>query len=328
MILISELQARLAGYTADSLASVLLAAFALIGLVAVFQLVFRINTFVWVYFGRPGKNLKKLGEWAVVTGATDGIGKAYAEALAKRGLNIVLISRTESKLQAIASDLESRFRVQTKVIAADFASTPESVWEAIAAVVSSVPVGLLINSAGVSYDHAEYFDAVSQEDINSLIQVNVVATTRMCSIVVPGMKARKRGAIVNVGSGSATFLPSYPLYGVYGATKAYVDELSRDLHAELAPLGVTVENQAPFYVATKMSKIRRPRLDAPSPAAWVEAGLRQIGWNSTASPYWVHSAMAAVVGSLPDWLMNAYLLSAHKSLRARWYKKQARSKNA
>lgn len=51
--------------------------------------------------------------------------------------------------------------------------------------------------------------------------------------------------------------------------QAYVDELSRDLHAELAPHGVTVENQAPFYVATKMSKIRKPRLDAPSPAAWV-----------------------------------------------------------
>ncbi len=61
-------------------------------------------------------------------------------------------------------------------------------------------------------------------------------------------------------------------------------------------------------------------------ALQVEAGLRQIGRNATASPYWVHSAMAAVVGSLPDWLMNAYLLSAHKSLRARWYKKQARGK--
>ena len=133
------------------------------------------------------------------------------------------------------------------------------------------------------------------------------------------MKARKRGAIVNVGSGSATFLPSYPLYAVYGATKvslststflklsawlhrcvyqqqvsrlpllrsqcrpapfkvlmpvqAYVDELSRDLHAETAAFGVTVENQAPFYVATKMSKIRKPRLDAPSPAAWVRSQI-------------------------------------------------------
>jgi short-subunit dehydrogenase len=66
----------------------------------------------------------------------------------------VLISRTESKLQAVAADLESRFSVQTKVVPADFATATEDTWEAISAVVSSVPVGVLINSAGVSYDHA------------------------------------------------------------------------------------------------------------------------------------------------------------------------------
>lgn len=70
------------------------------------------------------------------------------------GLNIVLISRTESKLQAVASDIESRFGVQTKVIPADFAAATDATWDTISAVVSSVPVGVLINSAGVSYDHA------------------------------------------------------------------------------------------------------------------------------------------------------------------------------
>lgn len=135
----------------------------------------------------------------------------------------MLISRTESKLQAVASDLESRFGVQTKVIPADFVAANEGTWDAISAVVSSVPVGLLVNSAGVSYDHAgqlmrfafcirvqvwasmnascmidvilalqdpcqndiilldcaDYFDTVSQEDIDNLIKVNVVGTTRV-----------------------------------------------------------------------------------------------------------------------------------------------------
>jgi short-subunit dehydrogenase len=70
------------------------------------------------------------------------------------GFNIVLISRTESKLQAVAADLESCFSVQTKVVPADFAAATEDTWETISAVVSSVPVGVLVNSAGVSYDHA------------------------------------------------------------------------------------------------------------------------------------------------------------------------------
>lgn len=59
--------------------------------------------------------------------------------------------------------------------------------------------------------------------------------------------------------------------------QAYVDRLTKDLAVELEPFGVTVQNQAPFYVATKMSKIRRPRLDAPSPKSWVATGMRQIG---------------------------------------------------
>ena len=62
-----------------------------------------------------------------------------------------------------------------------------------------------------------------------------------------------------------------------------MDELTVDLHVECAPFGVTVENQAPFYVATKMSKIRRPRLDAPSPKTWVAAGMRQIGCDAETS---------------------------------------------
>jgi 17beta-estradiol 17-dehydrogenase / very-long-chain 3-oxoacyl-CoA reductase len=298
----------------------------LVGLWTYTRLFLQLVRALWVYFLRPGRDLRKLGDWAVVTGATDGIGKAYAERLAKRGLNIVLISRTVSKLHGVAADLESRFSVQTKVIAADFAAATDDTWKRISAVVSSVPVGVLINSAGVSYDHADYFDAVSQADIDSMIKVNVVGVTRMCSIAVPGMKARKRGAIVNVGSGSATFLPSYPLYAVYGATKAYVDELSRDLQAECGAYGVTVENQAPFYVATKMSKIRRPRLDAPSPATWVDAGLRQIGYGSTAAPYWVHAFMAWALSCLPNVAVNAYLMYLHKGLRSRWYKKQQRQK--
>mmetsp|Transcript_13783 Transcript_13783/g.41618 ORF Transcript_13783/g.41618 Transcript_13783/m.41618 type:complete len:327 (-) Transcript_13783:525-1505(-) len=326
MVSVSDLQLQLTQWSASLGTALLLAGLAAIGAAAVVRALLAAVRAVWVFFLRPGRNLKKLGEWAVVTGATDGIGKAYAEALAKRGINLVLISRTESKLQAVSTELEAANKIQTKIIAADFSRATEETWDSISAVLSSIPVGVLVNSAGVSYDHAEYFDAVSQADIATIINVNVVATTRLCSIVVPGMKARKRGAIVNVGSGSATYLPSYPLYAVYGASKAYVDELSRDLQAELGAFRVTVENQAPFYVATKMSKIRTPRLDAPSPAVWAAAGLKQVGYGSTASPYWVHAAMAAVLGVLPVSLLNMYLLSAHKGLRARWYKKQQKKK--
>lgn len=80
--------------------------------------------------------------------------------------------------------------------------------------------------------------------------------------------------------------------------QAYVDRLTKDLAVELEPFGVTVENQAPFYVATKMSKIRRPRLDAPSPKSWVATGMRQIGCATSVLGHdsngcWCFSSMLA-----------------------------------
>lgn len=183
-------------------------------------------------------------------------------------------------------------------------------------------------------------------------------------IVLPGMKTRKRSAIVNIGSAAATIAPSGPLYAVYAGTKvshdctfttiahcslvarifdivvtsstkatlhslhaskrcrrqnmdhhpvcsaatrltssasrrgrwlrvlgalllqAYVDMFSKSLNLEYAAQGISVQNQAPMYVATKMSKIRRPTLDAPSPARWVASAIRHIGYEATSCPYW------------------------------------------
>ena len=82
-----------------------------------------------------------------------------------------------------------------------------------------------------------------------------------------------------------------------GSVQSYVDELTKDLAVELEPFGVTVENQAPFYVATKMSKIRRPRLDAPTPKAWVASGIRQIGCATPAPVSLQHPALVLLLAA-------------------------------
>ena len=84
---------------------------------AIMQIANNLGSF---YLGAGAVNLKKYGSWAVITGCTDGIGKAYTEKLAKKGLNVVLISRSKDKLEAQAKEIETNFKVQTKVIAADF----------------------------------------------------------------------------------------------------------------------------------------------------------------------------------------------------------------
>lgn len=146
----------------------------------------------------------------------------------------------------------------------------------------------------------------------------------MTRIVLPGMKQRRRGAVVCIGSAAATVAPSGPLYAVYAGTKAYVDMFAKSLDLECAKWNVHVQNQAPAYVATKMSKIRKPTLDAPSPAKWVSAAVRAIGHEPTSCPYWYHGAMWAAVTDTPLWVTNAYLLKFHEWLRARYYKKVER----
>ena len=114
---------------------------------------------------------------------------------------------------------------------------------------------------------AQYLDELDEDYAEEMINVNCRATVRMCKAVLPGMVRRRKGAIVNIGSAAATVLPADPLYAVYAGTKGFVDQLSRTLTTEYAHKGIHVQLQAPLYVATKMSKIRRASLTVPSAKA-------------------------------------------------------------
>lgn len=118
---------------------------------AVVKLTYKVLSNLGVFlFNIGGVNVKSYGKWAVVTGCTDGIGKAYAEQLAKRGLSIVLISRTLEKLNEQAKELQDRFKVETKVIAADF-TEPNSIYPNIRTQLADLDIGILVNNVGMSY---------------------------------------------------------------------------------------------------------------------------------------------------------------------------------
>lgn len=193
-----------------------------LGSVSFFKISASLLTWVYVNFLRPSKNLKKYGSWALVTGSTDGIGKAFAFELAKKGLNLVLVGRNVKKLEDVSSEIKSKYsKTEVKNVVLDFSGSDlkEGV-EKIKDVIKDLDVGVLINNAGVSYPYARFFHEVDDELLNNLIKVNVEGTTRVTQAVLPGMLQRKRGAIVNIGSGAAIVIPSDPLYAVYAATKA------------------------------------------------------------------------------------------------------------
>ncbi|CAH2324522.1 Hypothetical predicted protein [Pelobates cultripes] len=165
---------------------------------------------------------RQYGGWAVVTGATDGIGKAYAEELASFGINIILISRNRDKLQTVSESIATTYGVKTSFIEADFNKGRE-VFPAIKEALKDVDVGILVNNAGVCYEYPQYVTDVPEDKIWEIINVNIAATTMMLHIVLPGMVQRKKGAIVNVSSVTARVI--CPQATIYAASKLYLGKI-------------------------------------------------------------------------------------------------------
>ena len=181
---------------------------------------------------------------ALVTGASSGIGAAYARRLAAEGCQVTLVARREPELTTLAAQLRQRFKVQAHVVAADLA-TPEGVDQATNRL-ANAPVDWLINNAG--FGVPGLFDQVPLHRSLAMIQLHLLASTRLSHVVLPGMIGRGHGRIVNVASIGA-FLPR-PGDATYCATKAYLVTFSRALHGELAGTGVQVQALCPGFTRT------------------------------------------------------------------------------
>ena len=193
----------------------------LIGFLSLLKSFLKFLNWVFIAFLRPPKNLKNYGSWALVTGPTDGIGKTFSFQLAHKGLNLVLVGRSPEKLKNVSDSIQAKFdQTQIKIVVVDFSCDLENGIERIKETINDLDVGILINNVGVSYPYARFFHEVDDKLVCNLIRVNVEGTTKVTSVVLGGMIKKKKGAIVNIGSGAAIVIPSDPLYALYAATKA------------------------------------------------------------------------------------------------------------
>ena len=137
-----------------------------------------------------------------MTGATDGIGKAMAFEFGKKGLNVVLISRSKDKLLACQEELKAKCpKVEVKTLAVDYSKFDEAARQSVTSFLAPLDIGVLVNNVGISYPYTQYFHELDDERVEQLMTLNVHSTTWMTRIVLPGMVSRKRGSIVNIGSG-------------------------------------------------------------------------------------------------------------------------------
>lgn len=184
---------------------------------------------------------------ALITGASSGIGATYAERLAHRGHNLVLVARDKARLEALATRLSEEAGVSVDVVQADLTQQAD-----LATVERRLRdderIGLLINNAGMA--QAGGFLQQTGDSISRLITLNTTALTRLAAAVAPRFARAGTGAIVNIGS-VVGFAPEFGM-SVYGATKAFVLFLSQGLHQELAAKGVYVQAVLPAATRTEI----------------------------------------------------------------------------
>ena len=217
-----------------------------------------------------------MSEWAVVTGASGGLGEAYARELAGQGSNVVLVARSADKMEELASELSKRHGVETLVVPCDLSDPVQRA--ALVSRLDGLDVHTLVNNAG--FGSLRMLGELARERITQEVGLNVLALTELTHAVIPQMVARGRGAIINVAS-TAAFQP-IPQMATYAATKSYVLSFSSALWAELSNTGVRVVCICPGPTDTSfftnagnddaMSQRRTPRQVVGSTFAALRSG--------------------------------------------------------
>jgi len=211
--------------------------------------------------------------YALVTGATAGIGAAFARLVAREGYDVVLVARTAERLDAMATELETSVRVKTEVIVADLTTK-----DGMAAVERRLadatrPVEVLINNAG--FGLRDSFQVAPIDDEQRQLNLLVTAPLRLVHAALPGMLARGRGFVINVGS-VAAFIPA----NTYSAAKSWLTLFSESLHQQLQGSGVRVTVVAPGYTHTEFHQRAGMDMSAVPSGMWLNAtDVAERAWN-------------------------------------------------
>ena len=239
---------------------------------------------------------ERYGAWAVVTGASDGIGRAFATRLGSSGLNLVLVARRAVVLEELAAELAQNHGVVVKVIAADLATT-----EGVRAVIDAtqdLDVGILVAAAGFGTS-GRFIDCLLENEL-AMIEVNCRAVAALAHHFGKRFADRRRGALVLMSSLLA--FQGVPRAANYAATKAYVQSLAEGLRAELRPFGVDVIASAPGPIASGFAKRAAMTMSlAGTPESVAASTLRALGRAQTVRPGFLSKFLELSLSFLPRW---------------------------
>jgi short-subunit dehydrogenase len=235
--------------------------------------------------------------WALVTGATAGIGECFTRLLAQNGYNLVLVARDLPRLQERATALESKFDISTVVLQADLSSNEGC--SMIEQYIRDNQIDVLINNAGFGINKAF---TVSQLDAEqALLDVLVRTPMRLMHVALPGMKERDKGVIINVSS-----VAGWIAGGTYSASKSYLTVLSESLHTELTGTKVKISALCPGFTRTEFHQRGRMSMKGLPKFMWLNADkLVEQSWKDAVNgkavsvPGWQYQLLTFVMRYAP-----------------------------
>ncbi len=233
--------------------------------------------------------------WALITGATVGIGDCFARLLASKGYNLVINARNGEKLNERAEFLRKTFGIEVEVLAADLATDCEKV----EAYIASHEIEVLVNNAGFGLNQS--FISSSIEDEERVLDVLVRAPMRLMHAVLPQMKKRNSGIVLNVSS-TAAFIAG----GHYSAAKSYVTVMSESLHTQLLPTNVNVISLNPGFVHTEFHQRAGMKMGAIPNFMWLDGDfLVKKAWSDAEKgkaisiPGWQYKLLRMIINIAP-----------------------------
>ena len=174
----------------------------------------------------------------------------------------------------------------------------EAKYESLKSEFETLDIGVLVNNVGRMYEKLQYFLTVPKEDLDSIIRTNLSTTIQISRLVLPQMVRRRKGAVINIGSGAC--VQPVPLMTTYTATKKCIDDFTVALEYEYAPMGIFVQVIQPFYVSTNMTNRAKPNFLLLDPDVFVESAIRTVGVSRRNYGYWSHGIFGLLGECLPQ----------------------------